>query len=96
MTNKDTQTAISLTEMVGGSKAKMQYSGPNSLNEDGTFVTYPVSDSHGGESHLDQQRNVAVPQIMDSNALYPGCFRCSGHFMMQTGLGNVEDSVGGL
>ena len=40
MTKKDTQAAISLTEMVGGSKVKMQYYGPNSLNEDGTFMPF--------------------------------------------------------
>ena len=37
---KEEQAAISLTEMVGGSKAKMQYYGPNSLNEDGTFMPF--------------------------------------------------------
>lgn len=40
MTNKDTQTAISLTEMCGDSMVKMQYYGPNSLNEDGTFIPF--------------------------------------------------------
>lgn len=37
---KDTQTAISLTEMCGSTKVKMQYYGPNSLNEDGTFMPF--------------------------------------------------------
>ena len=37
---KDTQTAISLTEMCGGSRVKMQYYGPNSLNENGTFMPF--------------------------------------------------------
>lgn len=37
---KDTQTAISLTEMCGSTKVKMQYYGPYSLNEDGTFMPF--------------------------------------------------------
>lgn len=37
---KDTLPTISLTEMCNGSKAKMQYYGPNSLNEDGTFMPF--------------------------------------------------------
>ena len=40
MTKKDTLPTISLTEMCNGSKAKMQYYGPNSLNEDGTFMPF--------------------------------------------------------
>ena len=40
MTMKDTLPVISLTEMVGGGKVKMQYYGPNSLNEDGTFMPF--------------------------------------------------------
>ena len=37
---KEEQTSISLTEMCGSTKVKMQYYGPNSLNEDGTFTTF--------------------------------------------------------
>lgn len=37
---KDTLPTISLTEMCNGSKAKMQYYGPNSLNEDGTYMPF--------------------------------------------------------
>ncbi|MBQ2969415.1 MAG: DNA cytosine methyltransferase [Bacteroidaceae bacterium] len=40
MTKKDTLPTISLTEMCNGSKAKMQYYGPNSLNEDGTYMPF--------------------------------------------------------
>lgn len=40
MAKKDTLPTISLTEMCNGSKAKMQYYGPNSLNEDGTFMPF--------------------------------------------------------
>lgn len=40
MAKKDTPPTISLTEMCNGSKAKMQYYGPNSLNEDGTFMPF--------------------------------------------------------
>lgn len=49
MTKKDTQTTISLTEMGGGSKVKMQYYGPNSLNADGTFM--PFSEQMAVISH---------------------------------------------
>lgn len=49
MTKKDTQTTISLTEMCGGSKVKMQYYGPNSLNADGTFM--PFSEQMAVISH---------------------------------------------
>lgn len=40
MAKKDTLPTISLTEMCNGSKAKMQYYGPNSLNEDGTYMPF--------------------------------------------------------
>ena len=57
MIMKDTLPAISLTEMVGGSKVKMQYYGPNSLNEDGTFM--PFSEQMAIISHY--LHNIGTP-----------------------------------
>ena len=56
-----------------------------------TFVAYSICDCQCGESHIDQQRYMAVPQIMDSNTLYAGCFTASSHFPVQIILADRED-----
>lgn len=38
------------------------------------LVTDTVSDCQSGESHINQQTNVAVTNIVDSDALYPSRF----------------------
>ena len=67
MTKKDTQAAISLTEMVGGSKAKMQYYGPNSLNEDGTFM--PFSEQMAIISHYLHNEGTPYGNTYEKKAL---------------------------
>ena len=60
------------------------------------FVAHSVTDGYCGEAHLDQQGNVAVSEIVDSDALDHGCFGCSAHFPVQTVLCDGEDPVGRL
>ena len=64
---KDTQTAISLTEMCGGAKVKMQYYGPNSLNEDGTFM--PFSEQMAIISHYLHNEGTAYGKTYEKKAL---------------------------
>lgn len=47
------------------------------------LVTNTVSDCQSRESHINQQANVAVTNIVDSDALYPGRFTAPVHFMVQ-------------
>lgn len=67
MTKKEEQAAISLTEMVGGSKAKMQYYGPNSLNEDGTFM--PFSEQMAIISHYLHNEGTPYGNTYEKKAL---------------------------
>ena len=67
MTMKDTLPAISLTEMVGGSKVKMQYYGPNSLNEDGTFM--PFSEQMAIISHYLHNEGTPYGNTYEKKAL---------------------------
>jgi DNA-cytosine methyltransferase len=63
----DTQTAISLTEMCGGSRVKMQYYGPNSLNDDGTFM--PFSEQMAVISHYLHNEGTAYGKPYEKKAL---------------------------
>lgn len=67
MTKKEEQAAISLTEMVGGSKVKMQYYGPNSLNEDGTFM--PFSEQMAIISHYLHNEGTPYGNTYEKKAL---------------------------
>ena len=64
---KEEQAAISLTEMVGGSKVKMQYYGPNSLNEDGTFM--PFSEQMAIISHYLHNEGTPYGNTYEKKAL---------------------------
>lgn len=67
MIMKDTLPAISLTEMMGGSKVKMQYYGPNSLNEDGTFM--PFSEQMAIISHYLHNEGTPYGNTYEKKAL---------------------------
>lgn len=67
MTKKEEQAAISLTEMVGGSKAKMQYYGHNSLNENGTFM--PFSEQMAIISHYLHNEGTPYGNTYEKKAL---------------------------
>ena len=41
------------------------------------LVAHPVGDCHGGEAKVDQERNVAVPQVVNPDLLDP-CKLCGG------------------
>ena len=61
-----------------------------------TLVTNTVSDCQSRESHINQQTNVAVTNIVDSDALYPGRFTAPVHFMVQIVLADGENAVIGF
>ena len=60
------------------------------------FVTNTVSNCQSRESHINQQTNVAVTNIVDSNALHPGCLAPPIHLMVQIMLANGKNAVIGF
>ena len=56
-----------------------------------TFVTNTVCDSDSGESHIDQEGDVGMSYIMNSNLLDPAGLTASAHLMMQIGLCDREN-----
>ena len=57
------------------------------------FMPYPIRDSDGAESHVDQQAHMAVPYIVDPDPFYTG-FLCSAiHFVVQVTFRDREDTV---
>ena len=67
MNKGNTLPVISLTEMVGGSKVKMQYYGPNSLNADGTFM--PFSEQMAIISHYLHNEGTPYGKTYEKKAL---------------------------
>ena len=57
------------------------------------LVTNTVSDCQSRESHINQQANMAVTKIVDSDAFYPCLFRASIHLMVQIMLADGENPV---
>lgn len=57
------------------------------------LMPYPVSDCQSRESHLNQQRHMGVPQIMDSDTFDPGFLGSSVHLVVQVALGHFKDSL---
>ena len=60
------------------------------------LVANTVSDCQSGESHINQQTNVAVTNIVDSDALYPGRLAAPIHLMVQIMLADGENAVIGF
>lgn len=58
-----------------------------------TFMVYPVCDGCGREPHVDEKRNRAVMNIMDSDAQDSGFFGATIHFPVEITLGDGEHSV---
>ena len=55
------------------------------------FMSNTIPDCYCGETHLNQQGNVAVSEVVDSDALDTGSGSSSGHFPVQTILCTGED-----
>ena len=60
------------------------------------FVPDALSDGDGGKSHFNQQRNVAVSEIVNPDAFNACGFRTPVHLMVQICLGDGEDAVVGF
>ena len=58
-----------------------------------TLMPHPVSDCQGRKAHVNQQGDVAMPQIVYSDPLDPGLFRSPVHLTMEVGFCYREDTV---
>jgi hypothetical protein len=57
------------------------------------FVTKPVRNRHRRKAHVDQQGNMAVPEVMNSDPLDPCGLSATIHFVMKIALGNRKDPI---
>lgn len=64
-----------------------------SVSDLNAFVSHSVCNRHRRETHVDQQADVAMTNIMDPYALDPGGFCTSVHFPVQIALGDGENAV---
>lgn len=64
-----------------------------SVGDLNAFVTHSIGNSYCRETHVDQQTDVAVSQIVDSDTLDPCGFCPSVHFPVQIALVDGEDTV---
>ncbi len=58
-----------------------------------TLMAHPVCDCRCGEAHINQKRNCAVTNIVNSDTLYPCLFRAPVHLPMQIAFGDGEHPV---
>lgn len=57
------------------------------------LMSHPVRDGCGREPHIDEKRNRAVTNIVDSDARDSGLFGASIHLPMEITLGDGKHSV---
>ena len=57
------------------------------------LMTYPICDGCGREPHVDEKRNCAVTNIVDSDTRDSGLFGASVHLPVEITLGDGEHSV---
>lgn len=60
----------------------------------GALVPEPVGDGKGGEAHLDEQRDMAVAQVVDSDGLESSGPASPLHLVPEEVLGDREHPVG--
>ena len=65
------------------------------IGDIGALVTDAISDRQRGEAHLDEQGDMAVPQVMDPDPLDAGLLASALHLVRQVVLRHVEDAVMG-
>ena len=63
-----------------------------SVGDIDTLVTHTVCDSHGRESHIDEQGHVRMAQVVNTDTLHTRCIAASRHLMVQIALGDWEDT----
>ena len=59
-------------------------------------MSHPVSDCQGRKAHVNEQRNVGVPQVVYSDPLDPSLFRTPIHLPVEVGFCHRENAVGGF
>ena len=47
------------------------------------FMPHTLCNSQGSKAHVDQQTDVAVPQIVYANAFYPSLLTATVHFSVE-------------
>lgn len=62
----------------------------------GRLVAHAVRDGERGEAHVDEQRNVAVPEVVDADGLEAGRFASALHLVAEEVLGHGEDPLVGV
>ena len=61
-----------------------------------TLMPHTLCNSQGSKAHVDQQTDVAMPQIMYANAFYPSLLTATVHFSVEIGFCDGKDAVGWL
>lgn len=56
-------------------------------------MPHPVSDCKGRKAHVNQQGDVAMPQVIYSDPLDPGLFRSPVHLPVEVGFRHRENAV---
>ena len=57
-----------------------------------TVMVKSFCDGYCIEAHIDQQRDMTMPKIMDSDPFYTGSFRTTVHLMVEVAFGDWEDA----
>ncbi len=58
-----------------------------------TLMSHTISDCQSREAHVNQEADVGMSQIVDSDALNPGFLASSVHFPMQIVLAYRENAA---
>ena len=59
----------------------------------GRLVAHAVRDGERGEAHVDEQRHVAVPEVVDADGLEAGRLAPARHLVAEEVLGHGEDPL---
>ena len=64
-----------------------------SISDLNTFVTHPIRNRDSREAHINEQTDVAVSQIVDSDALDACCLCTPVHLMVEIAFGYRENTI---
>ena len=59
------------------------------------LVSYALRNSQSGKAHVDQQTDVAVPQIVYANAFYPSLLTATAHFSVEIAFADGDIRLSG-
>src|SRR5699024_3883141 len=57
------------------------------------FMPYPVCDCQSCKTHINQQTDMTVPQVMNPDSLYPSLLTAAIHFSMKVTFRNREYTI---